>query len=93
MGDYSAEEESLIGELKNPLKWLLNGVQIVIAIPLFLLTSLNIISSERERGIVKSFFYRLISGLIALVGFVSSVFSLIFGWDQIIIFVSNIIKY
>ncbi len=92
LGDYSQEKEELHKELINPIRMFSNGIRLILALPIYFLSIFDIISSGKTKSIVASTFYKMIAGIVSLAGFVSSIFSLIFGWDQIVSFMEGLLN-
>lgn len=68
--------------VKNPVVWLASGIRSVLAAPLWFLASAGVLPRWFALRIVGSGAYRVLSGLIATVGFVSAIVGLVTGWDQ-----------
>lgn len=77
--------------LRNPIIWFREGFKEIISIPIFLLNWFGIISNKRLSTIKESVFYKIITGLVALVTLVSGVVTIIIGYDQTIAFMKRII--
>jgi len=92
LGDCEQEDEELIKQLKNPISYFSKGIQVVVGIPIYILSMFNILGNANREGAIKSGFFKLISGLVALISFSSALFSLIFGWDQISNLITGIIN-
>lgn len=71
-------------EIKNPFKWLREGVREIVAVPAYLLSWLGIISESFVRKLISSVFFKAVSGLIALVGFVSAIVTIVIGWEEFV---------
>jgi len=70
--------------VRNPIKWLAVGTQAALALPLGLLVSLGVLPRAFASRVRSSSGFRVLSGLVATVGFVSGVFGLVTGWEQFI---------
>lgn len=77
--------------LKNPIIWFREGFKEIISIPIFLLNWFGIISNKRLSSIKTSVFYKIITGLIALVTLVSGIVTIVVGYDQTIEFIKNMV--
>jgi hypothetical protein len=53
-----------------------------VAVPAYLLSWLGIISESCVRKLISSVFFKAVSGLIALVGFVSAIVTIVIGWEE-----------
>lgn len=68
--------------LKNPFKWLQFGVRFLIGLPVRLLSWFGIIPEKWVSIFTSNWAFKTISGLIALIGFISSIIGLITGWKE-----------
>ena len=69
-------------ELINPIVWLREGVRSFIGTPIALLGWLGIISAEGVARILQWRLLTIFSGFITLVGLVSSIVTIVLGWDD-----------
>jgi len=82
---YQNERISCIKkQIINPIIWFREGVKSIINIIPFLFNWFGIISSSRVRSIINSNFWNVISGIIALAGFISSLVTIIAGKEDIL---------
>ncbi len=72
----------------NPLVLFLAGIQFFINIPLSILQAFNILNDTDT--IKTNIIYRIVSGIIALITFISSIITIIFGWEEIIKYIKKI---
>lgn len=77
--------------LKNPIIWFREGFREILSIPIFILSWFGIISNRTLNSIKDSLIYKVISGLIALVTLISSIVTIIVGYDQTLKFINTII--
>lgn len=68
-------------ELRNPIAWFRQGVAAVLLVPLWLLRSLGLLSGTRSDRVAASALFRLLTGLVALVGLVGSIVTIVLGWS------------
>lgn len=76
-------EDTLEGqkrELKNPAIWLREGVRSITAFPVNMFSWFGIISESTAYKINSSFLAKAASGVITVIGLVSSVFTVVLGW-------------
>lgn len=73
-----------VGSLRNPVVWLTTGIRSVLAAPLWFLSSAGLLPSSVASRVAGSRFYRVVAGLVATVGFVSAVVTLVTGWEQFV---------
>jgi hypothetical protein len=70
--------------LKNPFTWVAVGTQKLLAAPLWLLASLGVVSQRLAARVAASSLFRMLSGIVATVAFLSAVVGLVTGWEQFI---------
>lgn len=79
-------------ELKNPVRWFKEGVQWLLALPLNLLLWFGIVTEDRIDNISHGPLFSFLSGVLALVGFLGSIVTLMLGWKQAKEIVMSIMK-
>jgi hypothetical protein len=84
IGSLKELNKEVDGQLKNPLIWLREGVKYILLIPLTILQWFGVISGNFILKVSNNALVRLISGLIALLGFISSIITIVIGWPQVI---------
>lgn len=84
--EYSKET---LRNLKNPVIWFREGFKEIISIPIFILNWFGIFSSRTVNSIMDSIIYKILTGIIALVTFVSGLVTIILGYDQTIEFING----
>ena len=83
----------LYKELFNPFIWIRETFQIVTALPFFLLNWFGIISTSALRSITSNILFKLSSGFIAVVGFLSAIIGIITGWDKFVVILFDFINH
>lgn len=81
-GSLIERRRDALSALKNPFAWVTTGISTVLSAPLWFLAAVGVIPLAFASRIAASRFYRVLSGLIATVGFVSAIVGLVTGWDQ-----------
>ena len=86
------EERSVetLKNLKNPIIWFRVGFQEIISIPLFVLNWFGIFNKRTVNGIMESTFYKILTGIIALITLLSGIVTIIQGKEKTIEFINNI---
>lgn len=69
-------------ELSNPLQWFRYGIQVLLGFPVKLLEWFGIIGGDTSDKLISNWLFKLVSGIVALAGFVSSLITIFAGWDQ-----------
>lgn len=82
LGTLHDREVDLAKSIRNPLTWLREGVRAIVALPLNVLSWLGVLSEVTVGRITASKYFSALSGLAALIGFVSAVVGLVTGWRQ-----------
>ena len=83
-GSLESQRSYLEGQLKNPIVWLREGVRMVLALPLSLLSWTGVVSQRASRRITSSQIFRIASGLATLVGLISAIIGIAVGWDEFV---------
>jgi hypothetical protein len=78
---FEVHQHSLAAN-KNPIVWLASGTRYVLAAPLWFLASAGVLPPKFASRVVASTVYRVLSGSIATIGFVSALVGLVTGWEQ-----------
>jgi hypothetical protein len=68
-------------ELRNPVGWFREGIAALLLVPLWLFRSLGLLSGTRSDRMAASALFRLLTGLLALIGLVGSIFTIVLGWS------------
>lgn len=79
-------------ELRNPFIWLRNGVQAVLLIPLYLLNWFGVLGKSTIGKFTQNIFFKSISAIVAIIGLLSSLVTIIIGWDEFSKLISIVIK-
>tara|TARA_B100000508_G_scaffold138523_1_gene134798 strand:+ start:13174 stop:13848 length:675 start_codon:yes stop_codon:yes gene_type:complete len=79
---YDRHCERTKKELKNPFKWFREGVKFYLSSPILILNWFGIISLTTFHSLTSNFLFKVISKVAMLIGFFSSIVSLIIGWEQ-----------
>lgn len=80
-----------VASAKNPVVWLASGIRSVLALPLWFLASAGVLPRSFASKIVGSSFYRVLSGMVATVGFISAIVGLITGWEQFAVILRKLV--
>ncbi len=68
--------------LKNPFVWLREGVQSILALPILVLNWLGVISITTVNSLNENLFFKVLSGLVALVGLLAGIVTIALGWER-----------
>ena len=68
--------------LWNPFSCFGEGIRWLIGLPWQLLVWLGIIKPDRRKAVQENALFRLVGGIITLVGFLSSIITILLGWDD-----------
>lgn len=74
--------ETITRSLRNPLVWFREGIGVILLFPIFILEWFGILSISVTNRIAYSFIFRIISGIFALIGFLSAIMSIVLGWHE-----------
>jgi hypothetical protein len=81
-GVLQRRSEQSAKQLRNPLAWLREGVQTILLLPVSLLVSLGVLGASTEERFRGSLLFRVMAGIIALMGLLSGVITIALGWKQ-----------
>ncbi len=90
IGNIENKIEILEKQLKSPLTWLQKGIRALIALPIYLLLWFGIITDKSASKIIQNTIFKIITGIFALVTFISCVVTIIQGKDATIQFIQNL---
>lgn len=91
VGSIEDDRSDIINEIKNPVKWLRNGIRDIVAVPAYLLGWFGIISESTLQRWVSSLIFSVISGVVALAGFASAIVTIVIGWEQFVTVMGNVL--
>lgn len=91
LGYLEEYQKDTLRNLKNPFIWFREGFKEVLSIPIFVISWFGIISNRTLNSIRNSLLYKVISGLFALVTFISGLVTIIVGYDQVLKFINRIL--
>ena len=74
--------QDFLSRIKNPLVWFREGVKIILLLPLSILNQLGLFSNKFYYKLKSSLFFKITSSLIAIIGFVSSIVTIVLGWNK-----------
>lgn len=78
-------------ETLNPIILLREGIQFFVTLPISLLFWTGIIKHNTQYKLSNNFFVKFISFLVILIGLISSIFTIVLGWEQFKEFLLNFI--
>lgn len=89
IGNLEENIKNYSHHIKNPIIWFREGFKVVLSIPFYVLGWFGIISNRKLTSIRESLIYKVISGLVALVTLISSIVTIIVGYDQTLAFIQK----
>ena len=78
--------------LYNPITCLGEGIRWIVYLPVDILNWLGILSANRGEKIKANIIFRVISNVIVFIGLISSIFTIILGWDDFLLILNRWIK-
>lgn len=78
--------------LFNPFYNLTIGIKFILETPIYLLYSVGLLSVKGKNKIVKNIFLKIISSLISLLTIISTIMSIIIGWEKFIDIIQKLLK-
>lgn len=91
IGTLTSQIDATRKEAKNPFSCFAEGVRTTIALPILLLKWFGIISSTTTMKLKSNWIVKVISIFVTLIGFVSSVITIIIGGEQFVEIISKIL--
>ena len=88
MGIYDEYIKKEIKRTFNPLYDLTSGIKVILGIPLDILYSIGLISSKNLTKIKDNVLFKILGGIISLLTFLSTIMSIVLGWNDFV----NLIK-
>ena len=78
--------------LRNPITCMGEGIRWIVGLPVDVLQWAGLYNDGRSRRIKASFIFKAISNLIVLIGLVSSIVTIVLGWDEFLEIINNCIS-
>jgi hypothetical protein len=91
LGVLEERAESLQKKLRNPVTDFREGVQLILFVPFYLISWLGILSTNKLRALSRKPIPKILSGVVALVGFLSAVVGLVIGWSDFVKIISRLL--
>ena len=82
IGTLEDSKEIYLAQLKNPIVWFREGIQIMIGLPFQVLVWFGIVSSVSMSKFTANIIFKSLSGIIALLTFLGTVITIVLGWEQ-----------
>lgn len=82
IGSLEDAARRTLGEVRNPFAWLRSGVELVVSMPLLMLSGFGLFGARTVQLVQGSLAFRLVTALVALAGLASSIVTVLAGWDQ-----------
>lgn len=82
LGNLEDYKVDIIKKMKNPFVWFREGFNEIFRLPILLFYWFGIFGQRTMNTIISSLLFKLISGLFALTAFISSVVTIIIGYDK-----------
>lgn len=92
LGQMENYENKLRKEVRNPFIWFKQGFREVLSYPFQILKFFDILSNGFIYKMKENIFYKLITGVIALITLLSCIVTIIVGWDQSIQWIEKILN-
>ncbi|MDF1611111.1 hypothetical protein, partial [Stygiobacter electus] len=71
-------------QIVNSLAWFRNGVLLIVLFPIKILNQFGLLSNLSYSKVKSSKIFKILASLISIIGFVSSIMSIILGWNEFI---------
>jgi hypothetical protein len=90
-GTLVERDREAAAAVRNPFAWFSVGARTLLSAPLWFLAELGIIPRSFASRVTASRTYRVLSGLVAGIGFVSAVVGLVTGWEQFAVILRKVV--
>ena len=77
--------------LLNPFYIFTSGIRFILEIPIYILYSVGLLSTNNKNKITKNIIFKILSGLLSLLTIFSTIMSVLIGWDEFIEIIKKII--
>lgn len=81
-GSSSEAIKEYNSDLKNPIKWFLEGVKFIVSSPVEILLQIGLINEYSASKVRGSYIVKFVSAIVTLVGFLSAILGIIVGWES-----------
>ncbi|MVX62404.1 hypothetical protein GKZ28_01645 [Clostridium chromiireducens] len=81
IGELDSEYEEALSQVKNPLIWLREGVRFFVVLPISLMYWSGLIRYRTYSKLTNNFFVKFIAFLVAVIGLVSSIVTIVTGYE------------
>lgn len=78
-------------QLHNPIVCFGEGVRTILRVPMMLLAWLGLISENSEISFSNSKYFKVLGNIFTFIGFISSIFTIVLGWNDFVLLIKNII--
>lgn len=78
--------------LLNPFYIFTCGIRCVLEIPIYILYSVGLVSTNIKNKITKNIIFKILSGLLSLLTIFSTIMSILIGWDEFIEILKNLLN-
>ena len=79
-------------ELKNPFLWFKEGINFLLILPFNILKWFGLMNSKTVKQITNNLVYKIFTGLVALIAFISSIVTIIQGKEATIGFIKAVVE-
>lgn len=83
IGQYEELLNQIKKDIKNPLILLREGIQFIVTLPISLMFWTGLIQYSTKSKIYNSFFIKFVSFIIVFLGLISSIITIVSGWNTI----------
>ena len=91
IGSIDDDLDELRKEIKNPIIWFRKGFSWILLLPFSIFYWLGITGSSFVERISQNPIFKMIAGLITLLGGISTIMAIVMGWDSFVNAVRNIL--
>ncbi len=82
LGVLNEEKNDIRSELANPIKAFRAGIQLILLLPAYIVNWFGLATNDFLSRLSRSLIFKFISGIVAIVGFISAVIGIVVGWGE-----------
>ncbi len=91
LGVLNEEKKDIKSEILNPFKTFRSGIQFILLLPVYIVNWFGLATESFLWRLSRNTLFKLFSGFVAIVGFISAVLGLVVGWKDFITIIRSIL--
>lgn len=91
LGVLNEERNDIKSEMRNPFKAFRSGIQFILLSPAYIVNWFGLATDSFLWRLSRNTLFKLLSGFVAIVGFISAVVGLVVGWQDFVTIIRSIL--